>query len=37
MLNMIDAFHLFTPIDPDLVPVDSLLREFIGGGSYDAH
>jgi uridine kinase len=37
MLNMIDAFHLFTPIDPSLVPVDSLLREFIGGGSYDAH
>ncbi len=37
MLNMIDAFHLFTPIDPALVPVDSLLREFIGGGSYDAH
>ncbi len=37
MLNMIDAFHRFTPIDPELVPVDSLLREFIGGGSYDAH
>lgn len=37
MLNMIDAFHLFTPIDPELVPVSSLLREFIGGGSYDAH
>lgn len=37
MLNMIDAFHRFTPIDPELVPVDSLLREFIGGGVYDAH
>ena len=37
MLNMIDAFHRFTPIDPELVPVDSLLREFIGGGSYNAH
>lgn len=37
MLNMIDAFQRFVPIDPTLVPVDSLLREFIGGGSYDAH
>ncbi len=37
MLNMIEAFHLFQPIDPELVPKGSLLREFIGGGSYDAH
>lgn len=37
MLNMIEAFRLFTPIDPTLVPKASLLREFIGGGSYDAH
>lgn len=29
-----DAFRYFQPIDPALVPADSLIREFIGGGSY---
>ena len=28
------AFELFEPIDPSLLPSDSLLREFIGGGKY---
>jgi uridine kinase len=37
MLHMLDAFQLFEPIDPELVPPSSVLREFIGGGSYDAH
>lgn len=37
MLRMIEAFDLFTPIDPALVARDSLLREFIGGGVYSAH
>ncbi|MCD7918462.1 MAG: nucleoside kinase [Clostridiales bacterium] len=37
MLNMIAAFDRFVPIDPALVPEDSVLREFIGGGSYHAH
>ena len=31
---MVDAFRYFQPLSPDLVPADSLLREFIGGGSY---
>ena len=34
LLELIEAFRYFEPIDPDLVPKDSLLREFIGGGSY---
>lgn len=34
LLDLIAAFDFFEPIDPALVPVDSLLREFIGGGSY---
>ena len=34
LLELIDAFHWFEPIDPKLVAPDSLLREFIGGGSY---
>jgi len=34
LLELIDAFQYFEPIDADLVPRDSLLREFIGGGSY---
>ncbi|NLF35355.1 MAG: adenylyl-sulfate kinase [Clostridiales bacterium] len=34
LLELIDAFECFEPIDPALVPKDSLLREFIGGGSY---
>ena len=31
---MAAAFDRFQPLSPDLVPADSLLREFIGGGSY---
>jgi Uridine kinase len=31
------AFKHFEVIDPALVPKDSLLREFIGGGSYKYH
>ena len=34
LLELIDAFRYFQPIDPELVSKDSLLREFIGGGSY---
>ena len=34
MLQLVDAFQYFEPIDPALVARDSLLREFIGGGSY---
>lgn len=34
LLELIQAFQFFQPIDPALVPKDSLLREFIGGGSY---
>lgn len=37
MMNMVDAFRHFQSIDPELVPKGSLLREFIGGGTYDAH
>ena len=32
--SMVDAFHYFQPLDPALVPADSLIREFTGGGSY---
>ena len=34
LLELIDAFQFFEPIDPSLVARDSLIREFIGGGSY---
>ena len=34
LLELISAFQHFEPIDPALVARDSLLREFIGGGSY---
>ena len=34
LLELIAAFDAFAPIDPALVAKDSLLREFIGGGSY---
>ena len=34
LLDLIAAFDSFEPIDPALVARDSLLREFIGGGSY---
>ena len=37
LLELIDAFRFFEPIDPELVAKDSLLREFIGGGSYKYH
>ena len=32
--DMVDAFRYFEPVDPALVASDSLIREFIGGGSY---
>lgn len=32
--EMVEAFGYFQPLDPKLVPKDSLIREFIGGGSY---
>ncbi len=34
LLDMIRAFERFEPVDDALVSPDSLLREFIGGGSY---
>lgn len=34
LLNLIDSFQWFEAIDPALVAPDSLIREFIGGGSY---
>jgi len=34
LLALTGAFRWFEPIDPGLVARDSLLREFIGGGSY---
>lgn len=34
LLEMIEAFQELETIDPDLVHPDSLIREFIGGGSY---
>lgn len=37
ILQMIWAFDKFVPIDPDLVAKDALIREFIGGGTYDRH
>ena len=37
MLELVASFDHFEPIDPDLVARDSLLREFIGGGSYSSH
>jgi len=37
LLQLIDAFQWFEPIDPSLVAKDSLIREFIGGGSYKYH
>jgi len=37
MLELVAAFEHFAPIDPALVAKDSLLREFIGGGSYQYH
>ena len=37
LLDMVAAFDHFEAIDPALVAKDSLLREFIGGGSYKYH
>ena len=37
LLELIEAFQYFESIDPALVPKRSLLREFIGGGSYHYH
>ena len=37
MLELVKAFDHFQPIDPALVARDSLIREFIGGGSYKYH
>ena len=34
LLDLIEGFRWFEEIDPALVAPDSLLREFIGGGSY---
>jgi uridine kinase len=34
LLELVAAFERFTPIAPELVAKDSLIREFIGGGSY---
>lgn len=34
LLGLIAAFDAFEPVDPALVPKASLLREFMGGGSY---
>ena len=33
--SMVEAFRYFQPLDPALVPADSLIREFIGGGIYE--
>ena len=35
LLELVKAFEAFDPVDPALVPAASLLREFIGGGSYE--
>lgn len=37
MLDLVKSFDHFEAIDPALVAKDSLLREFIGGGSYKYH
>ena len=37
LLQLVEAFGHFEAIDPALVAKDSLLREFIGGGSYQYH
>ena len=37
LCQLSQAFEHFEAIDPELVPRDSLLREFIGGGSYTYH
>lgn len=37
LMELISAFQWFNPIDPAKVAKDSLIREFIGGGSYKYH
>jgi uridine kinase len=37
LLELIDAFQYFLPIDTELVSKESLLREFIGGGNFHSH
>ena len=37
LVELSRAFDHFEAIDPELVPRSSLLREFIGGGSYKYH
>lgn len=37
IMQMIWAFDRFVDIEDRYVPSDSLIREFIGGGSYDRH
>ena len=37
LLELMAAFQHFEPIDPELVAKDALIREFIGGGSYQYH
>ncbi|MBE6972880.1 MAG: nucleoside kinase [Ruminococcaceae bacterium] len=37
IMDLMVAFEHFEPIDPALVAGDSLLREFIGGGTYKYH
>ena len=32
--DLVDTLRCFEPVDPALVPPESLIREFIGGGSY---
>ena len=32
--DLVASFQHFEPVEPELVPADSLIREFIGGGSY---
>jgi uridine kinase len=34
LLDLITAFEYFEPVDPALVAPESLIREFIGGGTY---
>ena len=32
--DLVDSFRYFEPVDQALVAPESLIREFIGGGSY---
>ena len=33
--HIVNAFHRFMDVDPSFVPADSILREFIGGSSFE--